>query len=52
MKPPTFDGIHDPIVGMRWLYDVKGSFFTCSCPAEIAEVQGKGLVEVDDWFVY
>ena len=32
-KPPTFDGVQDPIVAMRWLLDVEGCFFTCSCPA-------------------
>ncbi|KAL7604647.1 hypothetical protein Lser_V15G20313 [Lactuca serriola] len=33
-KPPTFDGVQDPIVVMRWLSDVEGCFFTCSCPAD------------------
>ena len=33
-KPPTFDGVQDPIVAMRWLSDVEGCFFTCSCPTE------------------
>ena len=33
-KPPTFDGVQDPIVAMRWLSDVEGCFFTCSCPAD------------------
>ena len=33
-KPPTFDGVQDPIVAMRWLSDVEGCFFTCLCPAE------------------
>ena len=28
-KPPTFDGVQDPIVAMRWLSDVEGCFFTC-----------------------
>ena len=30
-KPPKFDGVLDPIVAMRWLSDVEGCFFTCSC---------------------
>ena len=25
------DGVKDPIVVMKWLYDVEGLFFTCSC---------------------
>lgn len=33
-KPPNFDGVQDPIVAMRWLLDVEGCFFTCSCPAD------------------
>ena len=33
-KPPDFDGFKDPIVAMRWLSDVKGCFFTCSCPKD------------------
>ena len=33
-KPPNFDGIQDPIIAMRWLSDVEGCFFTCSCPAD------------------
>ena len=23
-KPPTFDGVRDPIIAMRWLSDVEG----------------------------
>ena len=34
MKPPTFDGIQNLIVAMRWLSDVEGCFFTCSCPVD------------------
>ena len=33
-KPPTFDGVQDPIVAMRWLSDVEGCFFTYSCPTD------------------
>lgn len=33
-KPLTFDGTQDPIKSIRWLYDVEGCFFTCSCPTE------------------
>nr|KAJ0203488.1 hypothetical protein LSAT_V11C500244810 [Lactuca sativa] len=33
-KPLTFDGIQDPIKAMRWISDVEGCFFTCSCPAD------------------
>ena len=33
-KPPTFDGTQDAIRAMRWLSDVEGCFFTCSCPAD------------------
>ena len=33
-KPPTFDGVQDPTVAMRWLSDVEGCFFTCSCPVD------------------
>ena len=30
-KPPTFDRTEDPIKAMRWISDVEGCFFTCSC---------------------
>ena len=30
-KPPTFDGVQDPIVAMRWLSDVEGCFSTSLC---------------------
>ena len=30
-KPLEFDGVKDLIVALRWLYDVEGCFFTCSC---------------------
>ena len=33
-KPPTFDGTQDTIRAMRWLSDVEGCFFTCSCPTD------------------
>ena len=33
-KPPTFDGTQDAIWAMRWLSDVEGCFFKCSCPAD------------------
>ena len=33
-KPLTFDGVQDPIITMRWLSDVEGCFFTCSCLAD------------------
>jgi len=33
-KPPKFDGTQDAIRAMRWLSDVEGCFFTCSCPAD------------------
>ena len=26
MKPPTFDGIQDPIIAIRWLSDVEDAF--------------------------
>ena len=59
-KPPTFDGVQDPIVAMRWLSDVEGCFFTCSCPAdqrgevcfEPVEARSKGLVEIDHGIVF
>ena len=31
MKLLKFDGLLDPIVVVRWLSDVDGCFFTCSC---------------------
>ena len=34
-KPPTFDGTQDPIVAMRWLFDVEVCFFTCYCLADL-----------------
>ena len=33
-KPPNFIGVQDLIVAMRWLSDVEGCFFTCSCAAD------------------
>lgn len=30
-KPPEFHGIKDPIAEMRWISDVEGCFYTCSC---------------------
>ena len=30
-KPPELDGVKHPIIEMRWLYDMEGCFFTCSC---------------------
>ena len=32
MKPPEFDEIKELIVDMRWIFDDKGFFYTCSCP--------------------
>ena len=32
-KPSNFNEFQDPIIAMRWLSDVEGYFFTCSCPA-------------------
>lgn len=31
MNPQKFDGVRDPIIVMRWLFDVEGRFFICSC---------------------
>ena len=31
-KPPEFDGTQDLVVAMRWIYDIEGCFYTCSCP--------------------
>ena len=31
MKPPDFDGTQDPIAAMRWIADIDGCFYTCSC---------------------
>lgn len=33
IKLPMFNGVQDPIIAMRWLFDVAGCFFTCSYPA-------------------
>ena len=27
----NFDGTQDPVKAMRWVFDVEGCFFTCSC---------------------
>ena len=35
MKPPEFDGTQDPIVAMRWISDIEGCFYTCSCPEHL-----------------
>ena len=34
-KPPEFDGTQDPIAAMRWVSDIKGCFYTCSCPKHL-----------------
>nr|KAJ0188610.1 hypothetical protein LSAT_V11C900456990 [Lactuca sativa] len=31
-KPPEFDGTQDPIAAMRWISNIEGCFYTCSCP--------------------
>ena len=30
-KPPKLDGTQDPITAMRWVSDIEGCFYTCSC---------------------
>lgn len=34
MKPLEFDGVKEPIVAIRWLYNMEGCFFTFSCSEE------------------
>ena len=34
-KPPEFDGTLDPIAAMRWISDIEGCFYTCSCPEHL-----------------
>lgn len=34
-KPREFDAVRDPVVVMRWISDVEGSFYTCACPANL-----------------
>ena len=34
-KPPEFDGTQDPIAAMRWVSDIEGCFYTCSCPEHL-----------------
>ena len=34
-KPPEFDGTQDPIAAMRWIADIEGCFYTCSCPEHL-----------------
>ena len=34
-KPPECDGTQDPIVAMRWIDDIEGCFYTCSCPEHL-----------------
>ena len=34
-KPPEFDGTQDPIATMRWISDIEGCFYTCSCPTHL-----------------
>ena len=31
MKPPEFNGTQDPIDAMRWISNIEGCFYTCSC---------------------
>ena len=33
-KPRDFDRVKDPIVAMRWIFDVEGCFFICSFPED------------------
>lgn len=30
-KPLVFDGVMDPNISMRWISDVEGCFYMCSC---------------------
>lgn len=34
-KPPEFEGVMDPIVAMRWISNVEGCFYTCTCLANL-----------------
>ena len=34
-KPPEFDGTQDLIAAMRWISDIDGCFYTCSCPEHL-----------------
>ena len=34
-KPPEFDGMQDPIAAMRWISDIEGCFYMCSCPEHL-----------------
>ena len=34
-KPPEFDGTQDPIAAMRWIVDIEGCFYMCSCPEHL-----------------
>ena len=52
-KPPTFDGVQDPIVAMRWLSDVEGCFSTSLCPADQrARCALDLLVEIDHGVIF
>ena len=33
-NPLKFYGVRDPNITMRWIFDVEGCLFTCSCLAE------------------
>ena len=35
MKLPEFDGTQDLIVAMRWVSDIEGCFYICSCPEHL-----------------
>lgn len=35
MKPLEFDGVQDPFASMRWITDVEGCFYICSCSDDL-----------------
>lgn len=35
MKPLEFDGVLDLIATIRWIINVGGCFYTCSCPDDL-----------------
>ena len=55
-KPPEFDGTQDPIVAMRWNFDIEECCYTCSCPralehsvcVEPASLGSEGLEKICD----
>lgn len=35
VKSPEIESVRDPVIAMRWIFDVEGCFYTCSCRSDL-----------------